>query len=384
MKLNRLPAWTAAALLGMGPAWGTNVEVFAVDLQGPNGLIRNDDDDDGNGSPDRLHRPLPVDDNDLGEYSVQLLNMDNQWDGTLTLSVPVGSSKVKIWTDRKKTLVHRKSWSVINGQLIEATNAPATFYVEGYQRGTNSNDIARLRATLSTGAMDTIDINVVEVRREVVDWRAPLRTWDQSMIDYGPSPLLASQWDGDMVSWTIYGLTTYDTYAWSAQGAATIAGPSGQGKRSWEISDGDVDLSKDWLDWAGPSEYAVECEIDLTNGRHFIIGLPQGIENLDDTDGDGLPDWWESLYGLESVDPQSDSNGNGLSNLEEYLRGLNPLVADSDGDGISNEDEILAGTDPLNPDSDGDGILDGEDPDSNPMDLADPVSPFGIILTPSF
>jgi hypothetical protein len=45
-----------------------------------------------------------------------------------------------------------------------------------------------------------------------------------------------------------------------------------------------------------------------------------------DTDGDGLPDWWESLYfgGSTNAAPQARA-ANGFSNLQCYLLGLNPL-----------------------------------------------------------
>jgi hypothetical protein len=61
-----------------------------------------------------------------------------------------------------------------------------------------------------------------------------------------------------------------------------------------------------------------------------------------DRDDDGLPDYWELLYGLNINDPK------------DYL-------LDSDNDGLRNIDEFRKETDPTNPDTDGDGYVDGED-----------------------
>ncbi len=113
-----------------------------------------------------------------------------------------------------------------------------------------------------------------------------------------------------------------------------------------------------------------------------------------DTDGDGLPDWWEELHfgGPTAANLHDDSDGDGLTNLEEFTRGTDPTNPDTDGDGlldghsitltsndrryavwtnagISHVDtaegrtflgELTLGTDPLNPDTDGDGLLDGD------------------------
>jgi hypothetical protein len=79
-----------------------------------------------------------------------------------------------------------------------------------------------------------------------------------------------------------------------------------------------------------------------------------------DTDEDGIPDWWEKKYGLTFDDPMNalqDTDGDGLTDLEEYRyfydtgRELNPKIKDTDGDGWSDYDEIEAGTDPTDPDS---------------------------------
>ncbi len=51
-----------------------------------------------------------------------------------------------------------------------------------------------------------------------------------------------------------------------------------------------------------------------------------------DSDGDGLPDWWERLYGLnpDLADSGDDADGDGWSNLDEYLRGANPTISNRD------------------------------------------------------
>ena len=103
----------------------------------------------------------------------------------------------------------------------------------------------------------------------------------------------------------------------------------------------------------------------------IVVKTENGYETqLLDSDGDGLPDVYEILFGTDPFNP--DTDGDGLTDWEEiYLTHTDPLVydsftpgvsdadADCDGDGISNIDEIrLYGTDPLNPDTDGDGLSD--------------------------
>jgi hypothetical protein len=106
-----------------------------------------------------------------------------------------------------------------------------------------------------------------------------------------------------------------------------------------------------------------------------------GFESLAtfDSDGDGMPDWWEILHELDPNDPSDaflDPDGDGLTNLEEHGSGTNPNNIDSDGDGLPDAWEIANDLDPSNPadayaDPDGDGITNkqekelGTDPNSH-------------------
>ena len=54
---------------------------------------------------------------------------------------------------------------------------------------------------------------------------------------------------------------------------------------------------------------------------------PQSIVHTKDTDDDGMPDWWEEKYGLNSIDPSDgdkDLDSDGFSNILEYKAGTDP------------------------------------------------------------
>jgi hypothetical protein len=51
---------------------------------------------------------------------------------------------------------------------------------------------------------------------------------------------------------------------------------------------------------------------------------------IPDSDGDGIPDYWETQFGLNpALGNGGDSDGDGASDLAEYLAGTNPLSAGS-------------------------------------------------------
>jgi hypothetical protein len=108
------------------------------------------------------------------------------------------------------------------------------------------------------------------------------------------------------------------------------------------------------------------------------------IYTVQDTDSDGLLDAWEQgHFGDLSRTGSGDEDGDGLSNLNEYLRATDPNAIDTDGDFASDGWEVNNGLDPLNGtdathDTDGDGYTNLEEyqAGTNPRDPASlPLAP---------
>jgi hypothetical protein len=144
---------------------------------------------------------------------------------------------------------------------------------------------------------------------------------------------------------------------------------------SWCINNGgNVDLVS-----TGPMSV---CNVNMIAQGNVTIDSLSNCDPNADTDGDGLADNWEVTYFHNlSHSGAEDSDGDGLTNLREYQYGSNPAVvetdSDSDGmadwwenlhglaandgtglngaagdpdaDGVSNLQEYLGGTNPVEP-----------------------------------
>jgi hypothetical protein len=83
---------------------------------------------------------------------------------------------------------------------------------------------------------------------------------------------------------------------------------------------------------------------------HRVTGI--NFTLAQDSDTDGMPDWWEWQYGFNPAstnDAGEDPDSDNLNNLGEYNWGTDPRNPDTDGDGMKDGDEVAQGYDPTTP-----------------------------------
>jgi flagellar hook assembly protein FlgD len=96
--------------------------------------------------------------------------------------------------------------------------------------------------------------------------------------------------------------------------------------RSWSpaVNAGDPNYTSD------PNEKDIDGNPRIQLGR-VDMGVHESPVVSPDTDADGLPDDWELRYwGNLGHGPAEDPDGDGISNLGEYLFGRSPIAANSD------------------------------------------------------
>ncbi len=122
--------------------------------------------------------------------------------------------------------------------------------------------------------------------------------------------------------------------------------------------DSDGDNIPDWREGAGdPDGDELPSYLDNdADGDGFL----DKTESIGDRDRDGIP----NVFDVEDLKgPSEDTDGDGLSTLNEVLIGSDPYNADTDGDSLSDGDEVGDENNPV--DTDGDGVRDWADDDDD-------------------
>lgn len=126
-----------------------------------------------------------------------------------------------------------------------------------------------------------------------------------------------------------------------------------------------------------PSEPTVDATLDsdgdgLTDVEEANLGTDP---NIPDSDDDGISDFEEiNVWGSDPLN--LDTDGDLLYDGGELLYDTAILIPDSDEDFLSDGSEVyIYGTDPANPDTDGDGVIDGTEVNNGTDPLAAPAAP---------
>jgi hypothetical protein len=143
---------------------------------------------------------------------------------------------------------------------------------------------------------------------------------------------------------------------YSSQGPSTdgrqkpdLVAPDGTASLTYGVSSG--------TSFSAPTTAAAAAllmqQIPTLNATALGVTLGDGAIDV----GSPGPD---PVYGAGKLQlPLIDSDGEGLSNVEEIPLGTNPLDSDTDADGLNDFDEVVThGTDPLVADTDADGLSD--------------------------
>lgn len=131
-------------------------------------------------------------------------------------------------------------------------------------------------------------------------------------------------------------------YGLSGADAAADADPDGDGRTNLQEYNAGTNpiFAENYLASSSVSpEYTVDTWIESTAIGGWTLVEVWGVSGLfmtdtagraPDADKDGMPDWFEKLYGLNPNvnDAHLDCDGDGRTNIQEYNAGTNPILID--------------------------------------------------------
>jgi gliding motility-associated-like protein len=311
---------------------------------------------------------------------------------------------------------------------ITLTNVGSTSSAASNDYETTPNSfslVIKVTDPSSNTTTGTININVTDVS-EITFGITPGQVFsyaENQAANYAIGTVTATDYIGG-VTFSISSGNTAGHFALSSDGALTLtsAGAGAVASNDYETTPNSFSLG-----------ISVTDTTSTTVSGNVTINVTD-IDEITDTDGDGVPDSIELSDGTDPTDGCSyvsssvslspsiawealDCDADGLTNGEEKDLGTNPKNKDTDGDGVldgtevtdstnplnpcdyitasiteertsqwlnadcdkdglTNGEEIDLGTDPFDADTDGDGVLDGTEvtDGTNPLDVCDYVS----------
>ncbi|NND36689.1 MAG: hypothetical protein HKN81_06075 [Gammaproteobacteria bacterium] len=224
-------------------------------------------------------------------------------------------------------------------QLIFVAGGPPSVTITAPQAGTLSTESipVNLAATANDGEDGDLSAQI--------QWSSDIDgvLTMPAQLSVGTHMLTASVMDSN-------GLTGFDTVAVTVVNAPvlTIDSPSDGSEfvdgaaivlegAAIDVEDGDISASIQWTsDLAGSLGSGAALPVNLVPGAHLITATVMDSNGhtplvnptvrlivQQDADADGLPDVWETTFGVG--DPLGDDDGDTVINVDEYNGGTNPL-----------------------------------------------------------